>query len=51
MPLGLTNASETFQRLMNSIFREFLNKFLVVYLDDLLVYKNSCAEDYVHHHR
>ena len=32
---------ETFQRLMNSIFHEFMDKFLKVCLDDLLVYSKS----------
>ena len=44
MPLGLTNAPETFQRLMNSVFCEFLDKFLGVYLNDLLVYSKSLEE-------
>ena len=44
------NAPETFQRLMNSVFHEFLDKFLGVYLDDLLVYRKS-LEDHVNHLR
>ena len=50
MPLGLTNAPETLQRLINSVFHDFLDKFLGVYLDELLVYSKS-LEDYVHHLR
>ena len=50
MPLGLINALETFQRLMNSVFHDFLDKFSGVYLDDLLVYSKS-LEDHVHHLR
>ena len=38
MPFGLTNASTTFQRLMCHIFKEFLKKFLEVYVDDLCVH-------------
>ena len=50
MPLGLSNAPETFRRLMNSIFHKFLDKFLGVHLDDLLVYRKS-LEDHAHHLR
>ena len=50
MSLGLMNAPDTFQRLMNSVLHEFLDKFLVVYLDDLLIYIKS-LEDHVHYLR
>ena len=48
MPLGVTNAVTTFQRLMNSVLHEFLDKFLGVYLDDLFFYSKS-LEDHMDH--
>ena len=44
MPLGLTNMPATFQDLMNSVFFYLLNDFLIVYLDNLLVYSASNLE-------
>jgi hypothetical protein len=48
MPFGLTNAPTTFCTLMNDIFWKWFNDFVVVYIDDILVYRNF-MEDHVEH--
>lgn len=44
MPFGLKNAPATFQRLMNEILRDHINKKCVVYLDDILIFSTSLKE-------
>ncbi|GBG91477.1 hypothetical protein CBR_g52433 [Chara braunii] len=44
MPFGLTNAPTTFQRCMNDLFRPWLDRFAVVYLDDILVFSPTLEE-------
>ena len=50
LPFGLTNAPATFMHLMHSIFREQLDDFIVIILDDILVYSQD-LEGHVTHVR
>ena len=48
MPFGLTNAPATFQTMMNRILRKFIDKFVIVYLDDITIFSDSLTEHQEH---
>jgi hypothetical protein len=50
MSFGLTNASAYFMYLMNKVFMEYLDKFVVVFINDILVYSRSEEEHEEHLH-
>ncbi|KAK3507071.1 hypothetical protein QTP70_003881 [Hemibagrus guttatus] len=50
MPFGLTNAPAVFQALINGVFHDLLGRWVIAYIDDILVYSNS-PEEHVRHVR
>ena len=48
MPFRLTNASVAFMNLMNRIFRAYLDQFVIVFVDDILIYSRSLEEHKQH---
>jgi len=48
MPFGVTNAPTIFMDYMNKIFRSYLDKFVVVFIDDILIYSESWEEHAEH---
>ena len=41
MPFGLKNVGATYQRVMNSMFHDFIEDFMQVYIDDIVIKSNS----------
>lgn len=48
MPFGLTNSPSTFMRLLNEVLVDFTSKFVIIYLDDILIFIRS-KEEHMNH--
>ena len=48
MSFGLTNAPATFTDSMNRVFRTYLDRFVIVFIDDILVYSRSELDHEIH---
>jgi hypothetical protein len=51
MPFGLTNAPASFQTMIDHVLREYINVFVVVYLDDILIYSKDLESHKQHVHK
>ena len=48
MPFGLCNASKTFMFVMNDVFRPFIDDFVIVYLDNIIIFSGTWDENMRH---
>ncbi|KAL0152283.1 hypothetical protein M9458_052006 [Cirrhinus mrigala] len=48
MPFGLANSPSYFQAFINEVFRDMLNRWVIVYIDDILIFSNSLSEHICH---
>ncbi|KAL0173798.1 hypothetical protein M9458_029766, partial [Cirrhinus mrigala] len=48
MPFGLANSPSCFQAFVNEVFRDMLNRWVIVYIDDILIYSSSYSEHVTH---
>ena len=48
LPFGLTNASAIFMDLINRVFKPYLDSFVIVFIDDILIYSKNKAEHKEH---
>jgi hypothetical protein len=48
MSFGLCNAPATFMRLMNDVLHPFIDAFVIMYLDDILIFNNTWKEHILH---
>ena len=51
MPFGLTNAPASFQTMINDVLREYIDMFVVVYLDDILIFSTTLGQHKEHVHQ